>query len=102
MVSAWRNEPKEDTPSSRKERAADGNEDEDEDDCCSGVSKRKVVLFKGEESLRKKRALTRGTASLQQVESMHVLSNSALSLPERPGKHYGGTNKGAHASSREV
>lgn len=96
MVSAWRNEPKEDTPSNRKDKAAhaDGNDDDDEDEGFVGLCKRKIVLFKSEESLRKKRALTRGTASLQQVEGLHVLSSASLSLPERPGKHYGGTNKG--------
>ena len=53
-----------------------------------------VCLHMEESSLRKRRRLTRNTASLKQTESMYVLTSGALSLSERAGLHYSGTNKG--------
>lgn len=73
----------------------DGGEDVDDAEAkTAGVGKRKVYIVKSEESLRGRRVHTKGTASLQQVEEMHLLTASSLILPEREGKHYSGTNKG--------
>lgn len=57
-------------------------------------AKRAIYVVKAEQSMRERRTLTRGTASIHQVEMMHVVSTEALSLPERAGKHYEGSNKG--------
>lgn len=53
-----------------------------------------VTLFASEASLRQRRRLTRGTASLKQTESMFVMTPGPLQLPERSGKFFEGTNKG--------
>ena len=72
-----------------------GGDDDEDDETGKGIIKRHITLFLSEESLRKKRALTRGTASLKQCEGLRVISSSwSLSLPERPGKHYTGSNRG--------
>ena len=47
-----------------------------------------------EASVARRRALSRGTASLHQVEWAHILAGKAINLPERPRKHYEGTNCG--------
>ena len=80
-------------------------EDEDEDETLdmetddmkqsSGFVPRKVSVFKDEQSVRERKSLTRGAASIKQTIGMHVISTSALNLPERQSKHYPGqTNKG--------
>ena len=54
-----------------------------------------------ESSVRARRSLVRGTASLRQVEVMHMIRSAALSLLERTGKHFEGTHKGTgNARSR--
>ena len=47
-----------------------------------------------EESIAARRKLIRGTCSIKQVEWNHVIGNSKICLPERPRKHYPGTNCG--------
>ena len=77
-------------------------DDDDDDDVEDGTKKdapgranlSEVCLHMQEASLRKRRRLTRNTASLKQTESMYVLTSGALSLPERASLHYSGTNKG--------
>ena len=53
-----------------------------------------VHVIMNEDSLKQRRKLTRGVASLKQVETLHVIACSNLCLPDRPGKHYPGSNKG--------
>ena len=80
----------------------DDEDDDDDDDVEDGTNKdapgranlSEVCLHMEEASLRKRRRLTRNTASLKQTESMYVLTSGALSLPERASLHYSGTNKG--------
>ena len=48
-----------------------------------------------EESLRSRKLTVRGTASLKQVEAMHIITTASLCLPERSSKHFDGqSNKG--------
>ena len=75
-----------------EEDAADGAEAGD--GTTPKVITTSMHLFMDEASLRLRRKLTRGTMSLRQVEGMHVMTHGCLSLPERPGKHYPGTNRG--------
>ena len=76
-------------------------DDRDDDDCEDGVLPDSKVFVStvnvllDEKSLREKRKIVRGTNSLRQLEGMHVLTHGALTLPERDGKHYAGTNKGS-------
>jgi hypothetical protein len=53
-----------------------------------------VHVIMDEESLKVRRKLTRGTASLKQVETLHVVCSGNLTLPDRQGKNYPGSNKG--------
>ena len=53
-----------------------------------------VHVIMNEESLKARRKLTRGTASLKQVETLHVICSGNLCLPDRQGKHFPGSNKG--------
>ena len=93
MLAAWR-------PSGKD--ASGGREELDEDDDADAIATqamqtttcRQVVLFKDEESLRTRRFLNRGTAVLQQSESIFLITAGPLNLPERACPHYGGTNRG--------
>lgn len=73
----------------------EGDADADADKAKSpGISRKSIYVVMSEDSVRARRYLVRGTASLDQVEVMHMLSSAAISLPERAGKHFPGTNKG--------
>ena len=80
------------------EDAAAGEEDVDAaaetTDATPNVVTASMHLFMDEQSVRLRRKLTRGTMSLRRVEGMHILTHGSLSLPERAGKHYPGTNRG--------
>ena len=75
----------------------DADEDKADDDDMSGKpSFNSKVLYLGynEESMKKRRKFSRGTTSIRQIEWCHVVSVSSLCLPERPRKHYDGSNCG--------
>ena len=75
----------------------DENDDAADDDEDSGKpSFNHKILYLGysEASLTKRRKFSRGTTAIKQIEWCHVLSFSSLCLPERPRKHFEGTNCG--------
>ena len=47
-----------------------------------------------EDSLKKRRCLTRGVASLRQLQSMHFFANQSTTIPEKGRIYYPGTNLG--------
>ena len=67
--------------------------DEEDEDGQDGISCRAVTVWKDEASLRARRNLSRGTAVVQQSETLYLISRSNLNLPERDGC-LGGTNSG--------
>ena len=89
---------------SEEDGAAVGEDDGAGDDGAEGEEaskdktrsyvKRSVYIFKTEDTVRARRSLARGTATIPQVEMMTMVSRSALNLPERQGKHYNTSNKG--------
>ena len=84
-------------------KSADADVDDEEDDLEGDAAttskdykyKASIVhVIMSEDSLKQRRKLTRGAASLKQVETLHVLCCGTLCLPDRAGKHYSGSNKG--------
>ncbi|CAK0907563.1 unnamed protein product [Prorocentrum cordatum] len=78
---------------------AGGGEHDDEVDIGEGstaqrLAPRKIIVVKGEKSVRERKVLSRGAASIKQTVGMQLASTSALSLPERQSLNYSGTNKG--------
>ena len=70
-------------------------DDEDEDDGKKpGFVPALIQLGLTEESLAQRRQVVRGTASIKQVQWAHVVASKKVSLPERPRKHFEGSNSG--------
>lgn len=77
-----------------KDTDAAVQEEDDDNESPGTVNFKKVFIVHEEESLKKRRKKARGTCSIQQVENMHLVTASSLSLPERPRQHYAGSNLG--------
>jgi hypothetical protein len=80
----------------KDEKATEEESDEDDNKKTekTSTSAQAVHVFIDEKSIRARRKKARGTVSLKQMETMHVITSGSLCLPERTGKHYSGTNKG--------
>ena len=75
-------------------------EDEEEggdsgaEDCGNLPAMKIITLFHCEKSLADRRQRCKGVASIQQVESMYLISSGQLSIPGRPRLHYAVSNLG--------
>eukprot|EP00959_Pyramimonas_sp_CCMP1952_P296695 6206996-Pyramimonas_sp.AAC.1 len=72
----------------------DNPEEEEDNDDAIAFNPRKVTIVKDEKSVRDRKSLTRGAASVKQTMTMAVVSTTTLPLPERQSLHYAGTNRG--------
>ena len=109
LLAPWKEEiPRKRKRSDKDDKGGKGDDDEDvmvddveEDEADGSDADSKASLqvkilqvAYTEASIARRRALARGTASLHQVEWAHILAGKAINLPERPRKHYEGTNCG--------
>ena len=91
-----------DTPPSKGRGCDEPDDDSDkEDDDNSDIEKKAgfkasiIQLAYTEESLKKRRNRVHGgTGSLQQIEWVHMLAHSRISVPERRRKHFDGSTAG--------
>ena len=83
----------EEEPQEDAEEDAIGDESGDAGDKPGFVSSLLQIAFT-EASLGARRKFVRGTASIKQMLSAHIVSCKKLCLPERPRLHYPGTNSG--------
>ncbi len=88
-----------------------GNDDDDEeeldeeDDAADkkpGFVPSMLNLALTETSLAARRTRVRGTLSIKQLETAHIVSNARVCLPERPRINYDGTNRGNLISNIEL
>ena len=77
------------------ENAADDDDDEaDIGDDKPGFVPSLLQLAFTESSLAARRKFVRGTASIHQIQWAHIVSHKRICLPERPRRHFTGTNSG--------
>jgi hypothetical protein len=91
--------------SSKKGKLAelDADEDVDEGEVLGTTVPSLLTIVKDEQSLQLWRHTSRNsTLSIKQVESCHILSHNKICLPERPRKHFHGTNCGDALSGLKV
>ena len=104
LLAPWR----EGTTKDKKNKGKSGQEEDEEDDDDEGAaedvdeedsqkpgfvpSTLQIVLT--EQSLAARRKYVRGTASIKQMVNATVVSHKKVCLPERPRRHYPGTNSG--------
>ena len=69
-------------------------EAEEEDTKLPGFVPALLQVVLTEESLAARRKFVRGTASIHQIQGAHIVSDKKICLPERPRKHYKGSNSG--------
>ena len=100
LCGPWKNKADDETQETPKldmKDTMDGDDDTDGEAEAAPVgstSIKKVFVCKQEASLEARRKKARGTCTIQQVEHMYMVCASSLCLPERPRKHYDGTNLG--------
>eukprot|EP00959_Pyramimonas_sp_CCMP1952_P475036 9503984-Pyramimonas_sp.AAC.2 len=105
LLGPWKEntiETKKDTPPSKGRGCDEPDDDDDKEDDDNSDAEKKagfkasiIQLAYTEESLKKRRNRVHGgTGSLQQVEWVHMLAHSRISVPERRRKHFEGSTAG--------
>lgn len=83
---------KEDVDDAEDENVAD--DDEDEDSSLPGFVPTQLQLVITEASLAARRKFLRGTATIKQTHTCHIVSHKKICLPERPRQNYDGSSAG--------
>ncbi|CAL1174054.1 unnamed protein product [Cladocopium goreaui] len=93
LLSPWK-EGTAKTKEEDEEAEDDGEEDAEEEDDKPTFCVDTLMIGYSESSLSARKKRLRGTCTLKQMESCHILSSKRLSLPSRDRKHYAGSTTG--------